>query len=70
MEAVVLSVQINKCNVQMHLGFVVKKCYLEEHRNQKKSSVSDSDCIKAFLYRYYTLCFCFRTEPYRRNNLV
>lgn len=30
-----LGVQINKCNVQTHLGVVVKKCYLEEHRNER-----------------------------------
>lgn len=40
-EAKVLGVQINKCNVQTHLGVVVKTCYLDQHRNQKKSSVSD-----------------------------
>lgn len=38
-----LGVQINKCNVQMPMGVVVKKYYLEEHKSEN-SPGSDFDC--------------------------
>lgn len=43
-----LGVQINKCNVQMHMGVVVKKCYLEEHKSES-SPGSDFDCRQTLL---------------------
>lgn len=48
MEAMVLGVQINKCNVQIHMGVVVKRYYLEEHKSDI-SPGSDFDCRQTLL---------------------
>lgn len=44
----VLGVQINKCNVQIHMGVVVKRYYLEEHKSDI-SPGSDFDCRQTLL---------------------